>query len=393
MRTVLHGAVIAGSGTAADGEARDVVIDAGTIEALRPCGAAERDAVHLDAAGLYAFPGLIDCHVHLCFDPARHPEEQLAELSQAELRELVAEHARATLARGVTTVRDLASRGDAVRELKRRIEAGELRGPRIVCAGPALTTPGGHCHYVGDAIDGPEAAVRRVGEHADAGDEWIKAMVTGGALTRGSAPDRLQLPAATLRALVAAARERGLPTAAHVLSAEGGRIAARAGVRTIEHGIGLGPRELRALRDGGQYLVPTLTPSDRLLSGGPPADAEHAARLRGLQGAMRDTVAAAVERGVPLLAGSDAGCPCVEHGSVAHELALLERAGLDRAAALRAATSTAARALGLADLGAIREGAPADLLLLRGDPTDDLRWLAAPAAVIARGQLATGDLT
>jgi imidazolonepropionase-like amidohydrolase len=275
-------------------------------------------------------PGLIDSHVHLCFDPACHPEDWLPDVSATELFDLVAEHAAATLRASVTTVRDLGSRGDAVRAFARAQAAGVATGPRVLSSGPVITTRAGHCHYVGTEVTDLDGLGRTVDEHVAAGDQWIKVMVTGGALTRGSSPEALQFGAGELRRVVIRAAAAGVPVAAHVLTAAGGAVAVAAGARSIEHGIGLSTADLSAMGTAGQALVPVLSPSHRVLAAAPAGGGgEHAERLRRLVGTLRETTARAIGLGVPVLAGTDAGCPGVPHGSVATEIALLHELGLD----------------------------------------------------------------
>jgi imidazolonepropionase-like amidohydrolase len=188
------------------------------------------------------------------------------------------------------------------------------------------------------------------------------------------------------------ARRNGMPTAAHVLSSAGAQIAIDAGVKTLEHGIGLTPSQLQAMRAGGQVLVPTLTPTHRALEADPDGKSHHIVRLRGLREILWASVESAAEIGVSMIAGTDAGCPHVPHGGVVDEIRLLERAGLSRRAALRAATSDAAVQLGLEHTGRVSVGHVADLLLLDGDPEDDLERLTRPVAVFANGRQLNGDL-
>lgn len=362
------------------------IAENGMIESVSPADAQPARGAELDARELVAFPGLIDAHVHLCFSPHHHPQDLLSGMEHAEIEELVATNARDTLARGVTTVRDLGGPGDMVRNLKRRIADGELLGPRVQCAGPPLTKPGGHCWFIGDVVQGQDELVDTIERHGESDDEWLKLMVTGGMLTRGSDPEHLQFHPVELEEAVRNAKRLGLETAAHVLSAEGVMAAVQAGIRTIEHGVGLTRDIARTMCDHDQVLVPTLAASRLALIASPDSDEEDMVQARALEASHWRSVRWAIEAGVAIVTGSDAGCPDVPHGSAAAEVDLLEQAGLDRAQALMAATSVAARVLGLTHVGRLEAGFCADLLLLGADPTADLSTLANPLAVYAGGK-------
>jgi len=357
----------------------------GMIESVSPAGTRSARGAELDARELVAFPGLIDMHVHLCFSPHHHPQDMMSTIEAAELEELVATNARDTLARGVTTVRDLGGPGEVVRDLKRRIADGDLHGPRIQCAGPPLTKPAGHCWFIGDVVHGQDELAETIARHGASDDEWLKLMVTGGMLTRGCDPEHLQFHPVELEDAVRIAKELGLETAAHVLSLEGSTAAVEAGIRTIEHGVGLSRELARTMRERDQVLVPTLAASRLALLASPDSDEEDMVQARALEASHWRSVGWAIEAGVAIVAGSDAGCPDVPHGSAAAEVELLEQAGLDRAQALMAATSVAARVLGLPQVGRIEAGFCADLLLLGADPTADVTTLANPLAVYAGG--------
>jgi len=347
-------------------------------------GIAERT---VEASGLVVFPGLIDCHVHLCFDPTRSPEDWIGDASDDELAAMVREHGRATLAAGVTTVRDLGSRGDVVRHYSEEVETGAVIGPRVISAGPVVTVPNGHCFFVGDEVRNNDHLVKVVAQHVSAGDSWVKVMVTGGALTSTSDPDVLQFHLREVTLVVQLARAAGLATAAHVLTSQGAEIAISAGVNTVEHGVGATLDQLRRMRDGGQALVPVLTPSALLLRDDPDGTSRHVVRLRAIVERLRSTVRQAVASGVDVLVGTDAGCPSVPHGrGVLEEITLLESLGLPRRAALVAATGGAAAGIGLRGEGRLAVGSRADLLLLDGDPMLNLDALAAPVAVLAKGR-------
>ena len=370
--------------TSEEPAARDLLVVDGRLVEVGNDLRAPSDVKVVDASGRFVLPGLVDAHVHLCFDPARHPEQWLADASDAEVEEVVHEAAVRTVRAGVTTVRDLGSRGYTLRRARKRIDAGERPGPRILSSGPVITEARGHCHFVGESPGTRDEAARTVLEHWNAGDEWIKIMVTGGALTRGSDPNRIQWGAEQVQHLVEVAGRLGLPVAAHVLSRAGARIAIEAGVTTVEHGVDLTPEDVDELVRRGQHLVPVLSPSLLLLAS-EAADPQHRAKLEAVVDVLHRSTRSAIDRGASILVGTDAGCPAVPHGiSVLHEMHALERLGMSRTAVLRAATDLSAL-LGRTEPAAFSRGAAADFVLLDGDPRTDLSVMASPALVVARG--------
>ncbi|HET6167812.1 MAG TPA: amidohydrolase family protein, partial [Marmoricola sp.] len=128
-------------------------------------------------------PGLIDAHVHLVSDGGIGSLERAGTLSDDELDAVIVQSLRQQAAAGVTTVRDL---GDArFRTLTHR-DRREPGLPRIVAAGPPLTVPEGHCHYLGGVVDGPDPIRAAVRERADRGVDVVKVMASGGMITLGT---------------------------------------------------------------------------------------------------------------------------------------------------------------------------------------------------------------
>ena len=185
----------------------------------------------IDLPGATILPGLVDTHVHLVFDASADPVGSLARRRDDEAVAAMTAAGRAALRGGVTTIRDL---GDYC-----YLSLG-LRGrpdlPTIVAAGPPITTPGGHCHYLGGAVvptcESVRAAVR---EHASRGVDVIKIMASGGNLTPGSRQDLAQFPPEVLRAAADEAHRLGLPVTAHAHAVAAIADAVAAGVDGMEH--------------------------------------------------------------------------------------------------------------------------------------------------------------
>lgn len=342
----------------------------------------------IDAQGRFAFPGLVDSHVHLCFEPTIHPEAWIEDLTEDEMYEIVRTNARTTLEAGVTAVRDLGSRGNSVRNYARAVTDGRENGPTVLCAGPAITRPEGHCFFVGDTV-GPDASelIAAVRSHITAGDEWVKIMVTGGALTSTSHPDDLQFSAAELSRAVAVARDGGAKLAAHVLTSTGVEMAIDVNFDTIEHCVGATAAQLDRMVRNAIAMVPVLSPSAIQLAVDADGRSEHTEQLRTIVDELHESVRRGVRSGVKILAGTDAGCPHVPHGkALVGEIELLESLGLDRSRALSAATDVAAEAIGY-DGGHLDAGSVGDIVLLVDDPAVTLGALRDPSVVVRRGRI------
>lgn len=337
-----------------------------------------------DCSGLTAIPGLIDAHVHMVLDPdLTSVADQLAQ-DDDMLRDKMAVRAEAMVRAGITTARDLGGGNWLELELRDRINAGEIAGPRLLCAGQPVTSVGGHCHFWGGEaadVDAARAIIRRQHGH---GVDLIKLMATGGMQTPGSQPKDAQFDADETKAIVAAANALGFHVAAHCHGTPGIENAAHAGVRTIEHCSWIGESGAREPYDPavaaeiarrGVWISPTVNAGWARF--GPEFAARVTENMRGMKAA-----------GCRLIASTDAGIPRVRHEDLAKALPVFARlAELSPLEALESATSASADALELGHVtGALRVGLAADLVLVEGDPLADLGVLQRPALVVCRGR-------
>ncbi len=377
-----------------------IVVDGDRIERVAPAGdpvpAADVTRV-LDAGGATVIPGLISAHAHLTMagDADPYGRDRLAS-DEATLILAVA-NAQASRRAGVTTLRDCGGRGVLVERLRDAVAAGVIPGPRIVTCGRAITTTGGHGSRRGieaDSVDGLRAASRRL---IKGGVDFLKVIATGGGGTAGSNVGAPQFTVAELETVVDEARRLGRLVTVHAIGTEGIRRALAAGVDGIEH------CGWMALRDGLEYdeglvdriaargvvVTPTLTAWYRKAYDdfrGMSADRRAMRAVREERTALYRRM---VEAGVVFAAGPDTGISDTRFDEFAWEVELFaEKLGLTPSQALATATTNAARAVGrTAELGSIAAGKLADLVVVDGDPTQDLRALRRVRAVIVGGRV------
>ena len=354
---------------------------------------AARAAVEVDASGKTLTPGLIDVHVHLCFDGSADFAGEAREMTSDAFATVKAlRNAARTLEHGVTTVRDLGGRNDAAIQVARGVAAGRIPGPRILAAGRALTITGGHGHNVGIAreVDGPDAVRRAVREEIRAGASAIKLIATGGVLTPGITHDFTAFTLEELEAAVDEARTWDRVVAAHAIGPAGIEQAVRAGVDSIEHGSMLTAEGARLMKDRGTYHVPTISAIRGIVEHADEVPAYAVEKAMALVDLARDAFRRSIRAGVPIACGTDAGTPFNPHGNTTREIVRMVEWGLTPLKAMRAATSAAADLLRLSDVGRIAEGVVADLVLYREDPLVQIETVLEPLLVLRAGEIVAG---
>jgi imidazolonepropionase-like amidohydrolase len=402
--TVLRAArLIDGTGRATIADAA-VVVTGDRITAVGPASRVPTPAGAkvVDLGDVTLLPGFIDAHTHVVGRVLGDPEADAAAVKDySSFGAIIAvAHAERTLMAGFTSIRNVGARGefDDV-ALRKAINDGWVDGPRMQTAGHSLGITGGHCDEnayrpgllegsIRNGIaDGPEQIRAAVRYQVKYGADVIKTCATGGVLSEGDAVGTTQYGPEEMRALVEEATKLERKVAAHAHGAEGIKIAARAGVASIEHGSFLDAEGARLLAERGTYLVPTLMAGEaveRLARSGV-LKGHRAEKALAAASAMRQAIRLAVSSRVPIALGTDAGV--IPHGTNAHEFTLLvEWGGMRPMDAIVAGTLNAARLLGWEkNLGTLEAGKLADIVAVAGDPLRDIRSMERTTFVMKEG--------
>lgn len=365
------------------------------------------DAQSFDLRGMTLMPGLIDAHVHVTAVTA--DLAAMAEWSSAYVTARATHVLVGMLRRGFTTVRDV---GGADYGLAQAIEEGYLEGPRLIFGGKALSQTGGHgdirgpgrqaydfcycCPGLGVICDGVDEVRRATREEIRRGAHHIKLMLSGGVASPTDRVDSVQFSREEIRAAVEEAGAANLYVAGHAYTSRAINRGLECGVRSIEHGNLMDESSLPLFQERGAFYVPTLATYSALASRGREFGLpEHSYRkvfdvldagLHALELAQRAQIP--IVYGTDLLGGM--------HEEQLNEFTL-RRQVQPPADILRSATTVAARLLRLeGQVGVVAPGAYADLLVVDGDPLQDIAVLTDPQRrlklVIARGRLCVNQI-
>ncbi len=404
-------------------------------------GDVPNDATSINAAGMTLMPGLIDAHVHLSSTGlfGNEPSEPI-DTSNLNPAEMLAGSLPGYLYSGVTAVKSLGDPLDAVLQLRDEINGAERLGAEIFAVGPMFTTEGGHgtetLEYIPELYRdrvipqllrmpaSPAEAREQVNELAARHVDGIKAILESGGDTGSGSTRYNRMDTAILNAIVAAAHENNLPVVVHTGDAMDVADSLAAQADGVEHGSTrdlLSVDLLAAIQQAGMAYDPTLAvvesvgefvagtsgPLDRVLVGQVTRQAQldaarqamespAVAQVREAYGAVpfdlaiaEQNLQAAYAAGVPLTLGTDSGNPLLVHGPAIHrELQLWVEAGIPPQAAIEAATYGNARLLGAEDrIGQIQEGHEASLLLVEGNPLEDITATERIFSVFFKGEL------
>ncbi len=384
----------------------------------------------IEGAGKTLLPGLIDVHVHLS-----GPSGISSDSADYDPQESMPRSAAALLYSGVTAARSVGDYLDASLKLRQQIADGSKLGAQLFACGPMFTTEGGHgtefIQYVPEGMrasmkaqlvrtpKSPEEARRQVRDLKAKGVDCIKAILEAG-WGDGMLYDRLDL--LLVRSVAEEAQAQNLPLAVHTGDARDVTDAVEIGASSIEHGSWrdeIPDAVLERMARQGTYLDPTLVVAQsyaqffagqgdalnnslvqqvvpgkilkstrEFVSSGKGVDAARAATFIHAFEQARENLLRAWKAGVPLVVGTDSGNPLVFHGPSMHrELQLWVQAGIPAAVALQAATGNAAKLLHAdSQIGNIRTGMDADLLLVDGNPLQDIAATERISLVVFKGE-------
>jgi imidazolonepropionase-like amidohydrolase len=370
----------------------EVVIEGTVISAVRPAAAAPGPdgAELLELPDATLLPGLIDCHAHYTIDPGLNLEDGIEQGARDPRERAVligARNARLALQAGVTTARSAgASRGLDI-PLAAAIEFGDIPGPRLLPAGPAITITGGHGQHFGVQVDGPAEMVRAVRALARDGAQVIKLVASEAAMLTSNLAGVPEFTAGEMTLMVNEAKRLHRTVLAHAQSSAAVKAAAAAGVNSIEHAFLADEEALLAIRDSGLFLTPTLSVTD-VYSSLAGLSEQRRRRQEEISRRHRASCETAIRLGIPLVAGTDCGVRGIFPDMIAREVELLHDHGLSVLDAIRAATVNAAELLGLAgEIGTVDAGRRADLLVVDGDLARDVTRLRNPSYVVQDGAI------
>jgi imidazolonepropionase-like amidohydrolase len=386
---------------------RHVRVTEGRVQEISERPLKSTEARTIDLRGKVLMPGLCDAHVHVTAVSPNFAE--LTRLSPSYVAARASEIMRGMLMRGFTTVRDA---GGADHGLARAVEEGIFIGPRILFSGHALSQTGGHgdmrapgensfegcfcCAGLGRICDGITEVQRACREEIRKGATQIKLMVSGGI---SSPTDRIGSTQFSLEEIAAAVREAEaaeIHVMAHAYTARAVNRALSCGVRSIEHGNLMDEESAALFLKHGAFLVPTLSTYHTLARGGIEAGmpAELHAKIFDVLDAGAKALDLANRRGVKMVYGTDLLGSLHQHQLLEFAIRSEVQKPID---IIRAATCNAAELFNrVGEIGIVAPGARADLLIVDGNPLDDIGLMQDPnrnfKAIVKGGILYKNEL-
>ncbi len=375
-----------------------VLIEGKRIKAVGPAASIQipPDAHVIDEPSLTLMPGMMDTHLHLCmFNNLTFKNYRVAQWEVShELQQMyMLFHAQLCLERGFTTLRDLGyltPKGNMIQSavaVRDSINAGIFGGPRIICGAFTVGTgshldlinPRAHIRPEGATADGVEEMRKLARRNLLVGADWLKTCASGGGGTDKEAPDVRNHTQEELDLVADEAHAQHKYCSIHCFTPAAQRMALKAKADTIEHMVFHDEETIEMIVEAGVPVTPTLSHRTdhaiaiRRETGTPEFTLS---KMKGLQQHCFDTFQAMHKAGVKIAMGTDMGFE-PDMGSNGDELALYVDLGMTPMEAILTATKNAAEALHLdKDIGTIEKGKLADLVLVKGDPSKDIKVLA-----------------
>lgn len=354
-------------------------------------------ATVLDYSDKTVLPGLIDVHVHLGVNAYDGSYQSLG-ISVPAQAIFSAANALKTVQAGFTTVRSAGANHYTDVAVRDAINNGEVPGPTVLAAGNFIGMTGGHCdtnllapefqHRDSGVADGPYALRAKVRENAKYGVDVIKFCASGGVMTKGDHPGTQELTLEEMQAIVDEAHRMGKKVLAHAHGAGAIKTAIKAGVDSIEHASLIDDEGIALAKKHGTYLVFDVYNDEFIREEGRKAGLlpETLEKEKLVAEAQRENFRRAVKAGAKIAYGTDAGI--YPHGENGKQFAWMVKYGMTPLQAIRAATLEAAKLIGHADqIGSLKVGKAADLVVVDGDPLQDIDTLTRIQAVIKAGKL------
>jgi len=368
----------------------------------------QKTTKEIDCEGKYLSPGLINLHVHLFGSgkPSKtvngngNSQEKLVsfiktKLGNVVLNAIVKSNLKAALLSGTTTLRSV---GDFLySDVKQRdlINASKYPGPRLLCSGPAITIKGGH----GDGTISLHAGSKEefeklVQDNISHKVDLIKIMITGGVMDakKKGEPGELRMNKENTAWVCDYAHSLGFKVAAHVESSKGVEVALEGGVDTIEHAASLTPMMVKMFKEKGKIITTTISPAvpyaelnENLTHC--TADQKYNAKI--VSDGIISAAKTALKEGITIGLGTDASCPYAFHYDMWRELVYFTKyVNATNEFAVKSATLINAGIIGLDnEIGSIKDGKCADLVLLKENPYENLRNYSLPLMVVYKGKI------
>ncbi len=366
------------------------ILEAGpTSKISKPKG-----SITIALTGTTLMPGMIEGHSHLLLYPYNQTSwnDQVLKESDAYRVARATVHAKNTLMAGFTTVRDLGSEGAGYADvgLKKAIEDGVIDGPRMIVAGRAIVATGSYgpkgFDNDFDVMLGAEPAdgndlIRVTRDQIGKGADVIKVYADYRWGANDEAAPTFSIE--ELKSIVETAKSSGRPTVAHASTKEGMRRATLAGVETIEHGDNSDDEIFKLMKEKGVALCPTIAAGDAILqyNGWKKGIDPEPERIT----AKRASFKSALSAGVTIVAGGDVGV--FAHGDNVRELELMAQYGMGFMAILKSVTSVNAKVFHMEGLGEIKPGFVADLIAVKGNPSQNISDLRRVSFVMKDGRI------